>query len=210
MRKESKEFLVRLLNEPAPSNFETPAQRRWREYVEPFVDRVEVDVYGNHTAILPGGKDAISLMVVGHADEERIVWLAEPLVAAEHLPDRYDDDVLGDDRPRKLRPGEDPKRMWYYRRSHAWFAGFAPADDPELVAVVLVEHGGHGGKHAAPIATRVLQEALGDGRPPAGKGTRKSAKSGKSAKSAKSAGAKKKTATVAKKKTATVASRGAR
>jgi penicillin-binding protein 2 len=63
---------------------------------------------------------------------------------------------------RKLPPGEDPKRAWYYRRSHAWFAGFAPADDPELAVVVLVEHGGHGGKYAAPIATRILQEALGD------------------------------------------------
>ncbi|MGH2571514.1 MAG: M42 family peptidase [bacterium] len=68
MRKESKDFLIRLLNEPAPSNFEAPAQRIWREYVEPHVDRVEVDVYGNSTAILPG-KDDFSLMVVGHADE---------------------------------------------------------------------------------------------------------------------------------------------
>jgi len=68
MRKESRDFLVRLLDEPAPSSFEMPAQRRWREYVEPFVDRVEVDVYGNHTAVLPG-RDRISVMVVGHADE---------------------------------------------------------------------------------------------------------------------------------------------
>ena len=54
-----------------------------------------------------------------------------------------------------------PANAWYYRRSHAWFAGFAPADDPELAVVVLVEHGGQGGKYAAPIATRILQEALG-------------------------------------------------
>jgi endoglucanase len=68
VRKESKKFLVRLLNEPAPSNFEAPAQRIWREHVEPYVDRVEVDVYGNHTAVLEGTDD-ISLMVVGHSDE---------------------------------------------------------------------------------------------------------------------------------------------
>jgi penicillin-binding protein 2 len=54
----------------------------------------------------------------------------------------------------------DVPNAWYHRRSHAWFAGFAPADDPELAIVVLVEHGGHGGKYAAPIAMRVLQEAL--------------------------------------------------
>src|SRR6201994_1491838 len=38
---------------------------------------------------------------VGHADEEPIVWLAEPLVAAEDLPDGYDDEREDDDRPRK-------------------------------------------------------------------------------------------------------------
>lgn len=63
----------------------------------------------------------------------------------------------------KLPPGVDASSAWYYRRSHAWFAGFAPAGTPELAIVVLVEHGGDGGKYAAPIATRVLQEALGGG-----------------------------------------------
>jgi penicillin-binding protein 2 len=62
-------------------------------------------------------------------------------------------------------PGSvDVQNAWYYRRSHAWFAGFAPADDPELAIVVLVEHGGQGGKYSAPIATRILQEALGGGQ----------------------------------------------
>lgn len=60
-----------------------------------------------------------------------------------------------------LPPGEDPRRAWYYRRSHAWFAGFAPAANPELAVVVILEHGGHGGKYAAPIATQILDEALG-------------------------------------------------
>lgn len=63
---------------------------------------------------------------------------------------------------RKLRPGEDRKRAWYFRRSHAWFAGYAPAEHPKLAAVVLVEHGGDGGKHAAPIALQILHEALAD------------------------------------------------
>lgn len=72
MRKESKEFLVRLLDQPAPSGFESPAQRLWRAYVEPEVDRVETDVYGNHTGILDG-KDALSVMLVGHADEVGLI-----------------------------------------------------------------------------------------------------------------------------------------
>ncbi|MBI5488537.1 MAG: penicillin-binding protein 2 [Deltaproteobacteria bacterium] len=46
----------------------------------------------------------------------------------------------------------------YRERDHAWFAGFAPADDPEIVVVVLVEHGGYGGRYAAPIAFEIFRE----------------------------------------------------
>ena len=35
---------------------------------------------------------------------------------------------------------------------HAWFAGFAPADAPRVAFAVIVEHGGHGGLAAGPIA----------------------------------------------------------
>ncbi len=41
-------------------------------------------------------------------------------------------------------------------RDHAWFVAFAPVEAPEIVVSVLVEHGGHGGSAAAPIAQRVL------------------------------------------------------
>ncbi len=40
---------------------------------------------------------------------------------------------------------------------HAWFAGYAPADDPRIVVVVLVEHGGHGGVVCAPIARKIME-----------------------------------------------------
>ena len=39
---------------------------------------------------------------------------------------------------------------------HAWFVGFAPYDDPEIVVGVFVENGGHGGSAAAPIAQAVM------------------------------------------------------
>ncbi|MFV1471647.1 proteasome ATPase, partial [Mycolicibacterium elephantis] len=48
--------------------------------------------------------DGHRALVVGHADEERIVWLAEPLVSAGDLPD--DDGAPDDGRPRRLRPGD--------------------------------------------------------------------------------------------------------
>jgi proteasome-associated ATPase len=49
--------------------------------------------------------DGHRALVVGHADEERIVWLAEPLVA-EDLPDGVYDSTDDDLRPRKLRSGD--------------------------------------------------------------------------------------------------------
>ncbi|HJO22609.1 MAG: penicillin-binding protein 2 [Myxococcota bacterium] len=52
-----------------------------------------------------------------------------------------------------LEEGEIPVR----HRDHAWFVGFAPVDAPEIVVVALVEHGGHGGSAAAPIAGKVMQ-----------------------------------------------------
>jgi penicillin-binding protein A len=46
-------------------------------------------------------------------------------------------------------------------KPHAWFVGFAPADAPQVVVVVLVENGGTGGSIAAPIAKQVIAAALG-------------------------------------------------
>lgn len=41
-------------------------------------------------------------------------------------------------------------------QDHAWFAAYAPAQDPQVVVVVLVERGGKGGQAAAPIARQIL------------------------------------------------------
>jgi penicillin-binding protein 2 len=40
---------------------------------------------------------------------------------------------------------------------YAWWAGWAPYDDPKIVVVALIENGGHGGVSAAPAAREVLQ-----------------------------------------------------
>lgn len=43
-------------------------------------------------------------------------------------------------------------------KDHAWFTCFAPAEKPEIAITVLVEHSGHGGSVAAPIAKQLLEE----------------------------------------------------
>jgi penicillin-binding protein 2 len=52
----------------------------------------------------------------------------------------------------------EPAKAWYYNRDHAWFAGFAPAKSPEIAIVVLIEHGGAGGRAAAPVAMQVARD----------------------------------------------------
>jgi penicillin-binding protein 2 len=42
-------------------------------------------------------------------------------------------------------------------RDHAWFVAFAPVEKPQVAMSVLVEHGGHGGSAAAPIAKKAIE-----------------------------------------------------
>ena len=48
-------------------------------------------------------------------------------------------------------------QVTYFERDHAWFASFAPADDPEIVVVVLNEHSGFGASNAAPTAAALIR-----------------------------------------------------
>ncbi len=47
------------------------------------------------------------------------------------------------------------------KETHAWFTGFAPAEDPKLVVTVLVEEAGSGGRAAAPIARQLFDIYMG-------------------------------------------------
>ena len=49
------------------------------------------------------------------------------------------------------------------RAAHAWFVGYAPADEPKLAFVVVLEHAGGGAAAAGPLAKRLVlrMEQLG-------------------------------------------------
>ncbi|MDX2022072.1 MAG: penicillin-binding protein 2 [Deltaproteobacteria bacterium] len=59
---------------------------------------------------------------------------------------------------RNVKTGELPPI--YARQDHAWFAGFAPAEAPQIAFAVLVEHGGHGGDVAAPAAIAIAERYM--------------------------------------------------
>lgn len=45
-------------------------------------------------------------------------------------------------------------------KTHGWFVGFAPADDPKIAICVRIEAAGHGGDVAAPVAKEVVKRYL--------------------------------------------------
>jgi penicillin-binding protein 2 len=51
---------------------------------------------------------------------------------------------------------------------HAWFVAFAPVEDPAIAVSVVVEHGGHGGTAAAPVAQAVIKKYAEMNLPPNG------------------------------------------
>ena len=64
------------------------------------------------------------------------------------------------------RRGGDEPPLPYERVDHAWFVGFAPAAKPRIAFAVLVEHGGHGGSVAAPVAVEIVENYFDTVVPP--------------------------------------------
>lgn len=45
-------------------------------------------------------------------------------------------------------------------QTHAWFMGFAPAEDPRIAVAVIVENSGSGGYVSTPVAREIIREYL--------------------------------------------------
>lgn len=58
---------------------------------------------------------------------------------------------------REVKAANDPVAL----RDHALFVAFAPADKPKIAVAVIVEHGGHGGSAAAPVARAIFAKYFG-------------------------------------------------
>jgi penicillin-binding protein 2 len=61
--------------------------------------------------------------------------------------------------------GVDADKQPKDERDHAWFIGYAPAENPEIAFAIVIEHGGHGGTTAAPVARKVLEVFFEDRLP---------------------------------------------
>jgi penicillin-binding protein 2 len=98
--------------------------------------------------------------------EVELAQIREGLVAVVNAPDgtapdAADPNVLvagktGTAEAPQSRPGADAALRAWLKQDHAWFAMYAPAEAAEVVIVVFLEHGGSGGKDAAPLAKRIF------------------------------------------------------
>lgn len=71
MRQESLQFLTNYLNNPSPTGFETGGQKLWLEYITPYIDEWESDVYGSVIGII-NPEASYKIVIEAHADE--IAW----------------------------------------------------------------------------------------------------------------------------------------
>jgi penicillin-binding protein 2 len=61
-----------------------------------------------------------------------------------------------------LDPDRNKRHKNRRHQDHAWFVAYAPAGDPQIAVAVLIEHGGHGGSAAGPLASRVIKTGLSE------------------------------------------------
>jgi penicillin-binding protein 2 len=123
---------------------ETPDGARMEEF-QPKLLR-SIDIHPNHRKVIVDALTAVVNEAGGTAFRSRLkdVVIAGKTGTAQVAR-------LGKIRLKR-------EEMPYFQRDHAWFAAFAPADEPEIAVVVLNEHGGHGGSDAAPTAQAVFQK----------------------------------------------------
>ncbi len=60
---------------------------------------------------------------------------------------------------KQSRRKQDEGMSWKFK-DHALFVAFAPAENPQVAIAVVIEHGGHGGSAAAPVARAILERWL--------------------------------------------------
>lgn len=66
--------------------------------------------------------------------------------------------VIGIPQSEKVRMKE--HELEYYQRSQAWLTTYGPYKDPKYVVTILVEHGGHGGSAAGPMAGKIYDKLI--------------------------------------------------
>ena len=126
-------------SDPLPDlpRVEGPSPQDWENMVDAMEDvihRGNKGFRGNGTAWAYIGRD-ITYRMAGKSGTAQVVEIKQG--------EEYDEELLDE-----------------FKRKHAWFIAFAPADDPKIAISVLVENGGGGSSVAAPVARQVADAYL--------------------------------------------------
>jgi penicillin-binding protein 2 len=74
-------------------------------------------------------------------------------------------DICGKTGTVQIISNENRQQLQEGAEDHSWFAGFGNKDNPEIAVVVFIEHGGHGGIAAAPLAKQIFSAYFDKHRP---------------------------------------------
>ena len=113
------------------------------------------------SVIDPADRERIHRGLVGVVNDPRGTAYSERL-ANVVVAGKTGTAQVGRERQRAGKEGIVDIEGWDTGQDHAWFAGYAPADNPKIVVVAMVEHGGVGADAAAPIVMKVIEAHLGD------------------------------------------------
>ncbi|MFV9875481.1 MAG: penicillin-binding protein 2 [Rickettsiales endosymbiont of Dermacentor nuttalli] len=108
----------------------------------------DLDIDPKNLAIVRKGMEAVVNLPMGVAYGYRIVndhqRMAGKTGTSQVISKRHANDDLS-----KL-------NVAWFNRNHGLFAGYAPVENPKYACAVLVEHGGSGGRAAAPVVKDIL------------------------------------------------------
>ena len=114
---------------------------------EPVIVR-HVDIAPNYLhTVRQAMRDVVKdIRGTGHASLSRVPWAIAGKTGTAQVVAMAQDDEEEDDSP-----------VLNKHKDHAWFMGYAPYEDPRIAVAVLVEHGGHGGSDAGPVAGAIVR-----------------------------------------------------
>src|SRR5262249_43929413 len=100
-----------------------------------------------------------SLRVAGKTGTAETI---RPLFDDEGNPVYDPDPILNPDKTPRLKPDGTPMyRQTRKRDDDAWFVGYAPTvGEPKFIVAAVMEWGGHGGSHAAPMVREAFQQLI--------------------------------------------------
>lgn len=82
INKKSEAFLHNYLDNASPTGFESPGQKIWLDYIEPYIDEWHIDNYGTAYAVINPGKE-YRVVIEAHADE--ISWFVNYISDKGHI-----------------------------------------------------------------------------------------------------------------------------